>query len=104
MTCKDSLVSLLNELISLFENGNRLVYTRLILLRHHVRNQLDDKVIQDACRTFYFDNISDFNAKDINMFKSTTYFTNIEMIWSELSLANRSRVWLWVNAIVNDLI
>lgn len=102
MTCQDSLVSLLDELLVLFEDGNKVVYKRLLFLRHKIRTEAVEHVY-DACRNFYLSHAQCFSIKDVGVFKHTPFYADIELIWSELSPANKSLVWRWIESILNDL-
>lgn len=103
MTCQNSIISLLDELLSLFEDGNKIVYKRLIILRHKIRSQ-DTQVVYDLCRSFYVEHGHFIKIKDVNIFKQTPFYSDVELIWSELSPANKSLVWKWIESILNDLI
>jgi hypothetical protein len=102
MTCQDSLVSLLDELLTLFEGGNKVVYKRILILRHRIRTEEAERVYE-ACRNFYLDHSQCFSIKDVGVFKHTPFHSDIELIWPELSPPNKSLVWKWIESIANDL-
>jgi|HubBroStandDraft_6_1064221.scaffolds.fasta_scaffold395612_2 hypothetical protein len=102
MTLQDRLVDLADELLNLFEDGNKLVYKRLISLRHTIRNKLSALEIYDGLHQFYLENSASLETKDIGAFKRTQYADDIDLIWSELSGSNRALVWKWVDAIIRD--
>jgi hypothetical protein len=102
MTLRDKLIELVDELLKLFEDGNKLVYKRLIVLRHCVRNKLSpDEIYNDAYK-FYCANSSRFENKDLGVFKSLPFYPDIELVWSELSASNKNLVWCWVDSIVAE--
>jgi hypothetical protein len=103
MPLKDKLVELIEELLSLFDDGNKLIYRRLIVLRHLVKNKLLADDIYNAAYEFYCENSQRFETKDLDMFKGTEFHSDIELIWSELSATNKNLVWKWVDAIITDL-
>jgi hypothetical protein len=103
MTCQDSLVSLLDELLTLFEDENKVVYRRILVLRHKIRTEEAERVYEE-CRRFYLEHSHCFSIKDVGVFKHTPFYGDIELIWAELSPANKSMVWKWIESISNDLV
>lgn len=88
----------MDELLKLFEEGNKIVYRTLISLRHKIRRE-DEDVVYDAFRSFYLANQSLFAVKDVGLFKLSPFYYECELIWSELSPANRFLVWKWIDCI-----
>jgi len=105
MTCKQSIISLLDELLRLFEYGdiNKLVYRRLIHLRHKIRNIYESDTIYNACDNFYSLYSKRLFENDISVFATTPYFDIIDSIWNELSLANKTLIWKWSDKIIDQI-
>jgi hypothetical protein len=105
MTCKQCIVSLLDELLRLFEPGeaHKLVYKRLILLRHKIRNVYETEAVRNACKTFYEKHSKQLSENDLSVFNETPYSDIIEMIWTELISENKAVVWEWREKIINQI-
>ena len=97
MSCKQSIVSLLDELLRLFEHGDthKTVYRLLICIRHKIRNTYSDEIVYSACKDFYEANASRLADNDVTAFNETPYATLIDVVWNELGPANRELVWKW---------
>lgn len=102
-TCRSSIIRLFDELLTLFEDENKLIYKRLLILRHKIRI-INESDVYDECRSFYLKNSHFFLDKDVSVFKNTPFYSDVETIWSELSPANKSLVWKWIGSILNQLI
>lgn len=105
MTCKQSLISLFDELLRLFEHGNstKLIYCQIIHIRHKVRNVYDSDTIFTACNNFYTNHSNRLTEKDISVFNNTAYSYIINVVWSELSPINKSLIWKWVENIIEQI-
>lgn len=97
MTCKDSIILLIDELMNLFEYGNKLIYKKLLLIRHTIRNEYEPEQIHDICQKFFLTN--DVEKKNMRIFKNTPWFDDIEYMWSDISSANKNLVWMWIESI-----
>lgn len=104
MSCKQYIISLIEELLNLFEtNTNKLVYRQLILIRHKVRNLYTQDEIIEYCKSFYYTNIRQFKQNDISIFNETSYAVIVELVWNELSIANKEVIWKWVDRIIQNI-
>lgn len=99
---KRKLVELVDELIRVFDDGNRSVCRRLIALRHRVRNVVDPEALEEGCRAFADAHAERLAARDASvLFRHAPYCrSDIETIWSELSASNRDSVWRWIDSIL----
>lgn len=105
MTCKQSIVLLIDELLRLFEYGDthKITYRQLITLRHKVRNTLTDEQVFNACKEFYDKNKERLANNDMTVFNDSQFSTIVEFVWSELSPANKDLVWKWGQSIISLL-
>lgn len=97
---KESILALLNELLLLFED-KKSIYKRLLMIRHRVRNEYDDTIMFNICTEFYQKNNAALSHRDVTVFYKTRFGDDVETIWTELSVANRLKVWEWIDRISN---
>lgn len=101
MTCQESILALIEDLLRVFENSNnKNVYKQLIYTRHRIRTMYSADTVLVSCRNFYIENKQDIDNKEMSIFRSTIFGTVIDLVWSELSHVNRERVWDWINKII----
>jgi hypothetical protein len=105
MKFKEDLLELIDQLLILFENKNKIIYKKLIFYHHHVRNQLDEDDLKSIIEYCSRDVIQDkIKNKDINFLKNTRYYEDVNMLWSELDdPENKISIWQWINVILKDL-
>lgn len=104
MTCKESILALIEDLLRVFENSNKHIYKQLLYTRHRVRSKYTDSYVFSACRNFYIENKTDIENNEMAIFRSTIFGTVIDLVWSELSHVNRELVWEWIKKIVNSVV
>ena len=104
MTCKQSIVSLLDELLRLFadSDANKVTYRLLIMVRHKVRNTLSDQDILQACKNFHDKHMDRMVHNDITIFNGTEHAIIAEMVWNVLSPANKELIWKWGQTIISS--
>lgn len=102
MTCKEALVSLLDELLRIFEYSDRhkIAYRQLIILRHKIRNTHADDEVHDACRDFYIAKSERMDNKDMTVFESTPYAGIVALVWNEIGPENKELLWKWGKSIM----
>ena len=106
MSCKQSVVLLIDELLRLFEYGDvhKVPYRYLITFRHKIRNTLSDGQVLEACKEFYDKNKDRIATSDITVFANSPYRTTIEVVWNELSPVNKDQVWKWGQSIITNFL
>lgn len=104
MTCQESILALIEDLLRVFENcSNKNIYKQLLYTRHRVRTGYTSEEVTAACTDFYVTNKISIDNKELAIFKSTSFGTVIDIVWSELSHSNRDSVWEWINKITSIL-
>lgn len=105
-TCKQYIVQLVDELLRLFSEpiSNKIVYSRLVTLRHVIRNTLSEDDVLQSCKEFYVKNKEMFVNNDMKMFSDSPYATIIEFVWNELGPQNKERVRQWVDCIIQNFV
>lgn len=106
MTCKQSIVLLIDELLRLFEHGesHKITYRHLILLRHKVRNTLSDDQVLQVCKEFYEKHKERLSNNDMTVFSDSPCATIIEFVWNELGPANKDLVRKWGDSIISNFL
>lgn len=100
----DKLLEFIDELLALFED-NKIVYKRLILLHHKVRNVFDMKTVEDTVNKFLTDNEvnrTKIRKRDCHFLKHTPFEFDFYLVWDELTTANKFMVWKWIDSIANE--
>lgn len=98
----EKLLEFVDELMSLFEDRNKIIYKRLIILHHRLQNLEDKNDVECNCvRWLSKSDVADRVArKDVTLLKNTTYELEAEWIMNELGSDNRDMIWKWANAII----
>jgi hypothetical protein len=102
---KTNLLKLIDELMTLFEDINPIVYKRLIHYHHLLNNTFEEG---DLCS-----NVLDFiaNKKIKEMIKGhnhgfligTSFERDFEMLWESCTPKNKTTIWKWIETIINSL-
>lgn len=103
MNCQESIVSLIDELLRVFEMYRvaKSTHALLIKARHTAASYPSDKLAAE-CIDFYQQNKTAIDNGEITVFNKTPFGTLINAVWSELSSVDRSRVQEWTSYIVSE--
>lgn len=102
MSCKNKLVDLLDELLKHFDDGNKLILKKVIVLRHKLRNVVSEQLVQDYFDNFVAEHFDEIVDRQVSIIKHLpNECSDCESIWTELSPANRNLVWDWIDSIAN---
>lgn len=96
------LISFFDQLLDLFEDNNKVVYRRLICIRHGLRNEMVERDLTRLALSEYNKphvqaNVTRRNNKFL---KNTPYSNDIDLLWEACSPENKLTIWKWVDMLV----
>jgi len=98
------LIEFLNELLVLFEDYNKIIYVRLIRLRHKIKNILNENVVTECVQQWLTPEMVDkIIQRNINFLKNTEYEEEVEWMWNELTVSNKNTIWKWIDVLILEL-
>ena len=108
MSFREKFIDFLDELLTLFDE-NIVVYKRLILFRHKIRNVLPADVLIEHALLFVKDetNAKRLAKRDPRFLENTAYETyapDFDMVWSQMTSANKCLLWQWIESLIVLLI
>jgi len=100
---KTKLLEFIDELLVLFKNNDRTVYTRLIYYHHQVKNKLNEDELHTVVINFLSqDNVREMISTHNYLFtKGTPLETDVNLLWQSCTANNKVVIWKWVEVIIN---
>lgn len=102
MQFKIKLLELIDELLILFEDKNKILYKRLINYHHRIKNVISDDYLFSIVLKFLSNEyIKDkLKNKDNHFLCNTVLETDMELLWESCTNENKSVIWRWINVII----
>lgn len=98
----DKIISFINALIEYFdETNNTLLTTRILYIRHNVKNVLSREYISKQCRDLiaqYGSYILEKNSTQLLKINGI-YNADINLIWNSSSIETKQTIWNWLELI-----
>lgn len=103
MQFRNKLLELIDELMSLFEDKNKILYKRLINYHHQVKNVIANKDLKDIVINFLSNNYVDekIKRKDCRFLCNTPLETDVDLLWESCTSENRIIIWKWIDVLID---
>lgn len=101
----EKLIGFIDELLTLFEDKNKIIYTRLIRLHHRIKNVIPNSDVVFIVRSWATSDMMDKIARrDVNLLKNTEFELDADWMWNELTASNKTTIWKWADVLMAELI
>lgn len=102
---KLKILELLDQLLDLFEDKNKLIYRKLIYHHHYLHNIMSDDDLKSALVEWTMSNNIDqkISRRDKNILYGTRFELEGEWVFNDLTRYNIDTIWKWVDVIISDL-
>lgn len=103
MQFRDKLLELIDELMSLFEDKNKILYRRLINYHHQVKNVIANKDLNEIVIKFISNNYVDekIKRKDCRFLCNTPLEIDIDLLWESCTSENKIIIWKWIDVLID---
>ena len=105
MQFRDKLLELIDELMCLFEDKNKILYRRLINYHHQVKNVIAKKDLNEIVKNFLSNNYVDekIKRKDCRFLCNTPLEIDVDLLWESCTSENKIIIWRWIDVIIDCL-
>lgn len=102
MIFKNKLLDLIDALLILFEDKNKILYKRLINYHHQVKNVHSDESLYRIITNFLSNEYIEekIKRKDNRFLCNTSLETDVDLLWESCTPENKAVIWRWINAII----
>jgi hypothetical protein len=103
MQFRNKLLELIDELMSLFEDKNKILYRRLINYHHQVKNVIANKDLNEIVINFISNNYVDekIKRKDCRFLCNTPLEIDIDLLWESCTSENKIIIWKWIDVLID---
>lgn len=102
---RTKLIEFCEELLSLFEDKNAILYEKLIEYRHLVKNKMDEEDLYEIVINFLSDpNVcSMIHSHNREFLKDTDLKKDVDLLWKSCTAGNKCVIWQWVDVMMELL-
>jgi hypothetical protein len=102
---QSKLLEFINALLVLFEDKNKILYKRLILAHHQIKNVLDENEINQLL-TKYFKpvHVEMIRNRNTRFLDNTPLSIDIALLFEYCTSENKTIIWKWIDVILSTYI
>lgn len=102
MQFKIKLLELIDALLLLFEDKNKILYRRLISYHHQVKNVISNDNLHAIIIKFLSNEYIEekIKKKDNRFLCNTPLETDVDLLWESCTSENKAVIWRWINVII----
>lgn len=98
---KATVIKFIDELLSSFENNNKIVYRRLVHIHHKFNNTISEELMILKAKEFL--EIHPITCRNYKFLKGTDFETDAELLWEVCTPENKIIIWKWIDVIIEKL-
>ena len=103
---KPKILELLDQLLDLFEEKNKLIYKKLIYHHHELNNLIDEDELYSGLVDWItsYNIVARVDRRDKNILCGTRFEMEGEWLFNDLTKCNIETLWKWVDVIISDIV